>query len=475
MVQVPIATGFYVDPTRPIANQECTNWRPQIPQTNAQTEAQLIHTAGIRQFANTGDFSARGEHEFGGIAYTVNGARLYRINSDGTTTDLGEILGAGQVSIADNGLQMCIVVPGAQAYIYDTTNGLQQITDANFITTLGPSQQVVHHDGYFVHFNNNAPASSSPIFFISNLNNGLVYNALDFGSAETDPDEITALHVNRNRLYVAGKQTIEPFVNVGGAGFPYQRVRGAVVQQGISAKFSARDFNSSFVFVGAGEDQRPSVWQFTGGSAERISTNSIDSILQKMTDGEIAQINGSVYAENGLFVYYMHLNDRTFGYDSSTGLWHERQSKDIDDLPTNWRVAGIVEAYGRILVTDNQTGMVGEMSEDFFIEYDKSIRRTVISGPLNLTDQPISEVELICESGTANISGGSSDPMVQMSFSDDGGYTFGNVIARSLGKQGEYGKRQIWRRGGKVGRNPRMYKFVVDEEIKISIIGLDIR
>jgi hypothetical protein len=131
-----------------------------------------------------------------GIAYSVNGNNLYRINSDETTTDLGTITGTGRVSLADNGLEICIVVPSVAGYIYSVAAGLQIITDTNYTNTLGPSEQVVFKDSYFIHYKNDNNASNKPIFFISNLNDGLTYNALDFGTAEADPDKITGLHVN---------------------------------------------------------------------------------------------------------------------------------------------------------------------------------------------------------------------------------------------------------------------------------------
>ena len=243
-IEFPIADGFYVDDSLPIALQECVNLRPSVPQANALSKAQLIGTPGISEFADTGMKAARGEHVMGGLPYSVNGNTLYRTNSDGTTTSLGTISGQGKVSIADNGVQMCIVAPGSTGYIYTVAGGLVTISDADFTTTLGPSQQVVFIDGYFVHFNNNSAASSFPIFFISNLNDGTAYDPLDFGTAEADPDEITGLHVNRNQLFVGGGETIEPFSNVGGAGFPFQRIPGGMVQKGVKAKFSLKDFDN---------------------------------------------------------------------------------------------------------------------------------------------------------------------------------------------------------------------------------------
>lgn len=495
MPELPIATGFYEDASKPIAAQECTNWLPQVPQTNAISQAQLVQTPGIEEFANTGNYAGRGFHEMDSIAYSVNGNTLYRINSDGSNTSLGTISGTGRVSMADNGVQLCIIVPGSTGYIYTVSGGLVTITDTDFTTTLGPSQQVVFKDGYFIHFNNNSAASSFPIFFISNLNDGTAYDALDFGTAEVDPDAITALHVNRNQLYVGGKITIEPFQNIGGAGFPFQRIPGAVVQKGIRAKFSVRDFDNSYVFVGGGENEKPAVWRFVGGGAERISTSAIENILQGLSDTELSNVFGTVYSESGAFIYYLHLNDRTFGYDAATGKWHERKSKNDNDQLVNWRVNGIIEAYGRVLVTDNQSGKIGEMDKDFYTEYGVSIQRRVSTQPftagnLNLA---FSDMEIFCESGTAGPQAGHitnyiaesyivegyfessipvQEPTIQRSFSDDGGYTFSNETSRSLGKQGEYNRRQIWKREGQATRN-RVYRFVVDEPIKMSIMKLE--
>jgi hypothetical protein len=241
-----------------------------------------------------------------GIAYTVASTTLYRVNSDGTTTSLGTISGVSKVSIADNGVQMCIVVPGSDAYIYTVSGGLVAITDTDFMTTLGPSQQVVFVDGYFVHFNNSSAASTSPIFFISALKDGTAYDALDFGTAEADPDDITGIHINRSRLYIGGGRTIEPFANVGGSGFPFQRVQGAIVPKGVKAKFSLVEYDGSFVFVGGGENEQPSVWKFTGSSGQKISTAAIDNIIQALTDSEQKDIFCTVYSEHGGFFLNVH-------------------------------------------------------------------------------------------------------------------------------------------------------------------------
>jgi len=63
------------------------------------------------------------------------------------------------------------------------------------------------------------------------------------------------------------------------------------------------------------------------------------------------------------------------------------------------------------------------------------------------------------------------NPQIMMSFSDNGGRRFDNETSRSLGEQGEYNKRQIWRLGGDSPKH-RVYRFVHDSPTKFVVYGL---
>jgi len=469
---LPIATGFYEDASRPIAHQQCMGWIPQVPQTNAVSRAQLIGTPGITEFADTSGDYTRGEHVMASIAYTVNGTTLYRINSNGTTDSLGAITGSGRVSMADNGTQLCIVVPGSGVgYIFTEPSTLTQISDSDF-TANGNSLQVKYKDGYFVHL-------SADKIFLSDLNDGLSYNALAFGTAEVDPDENTAIHVNRNELFVAGNETIELFQNIGTGTFPFQRINGAVTQKGVKAKFSVVDFDNSFVFLGSGTNERVAIWRYTGPSAVKISTDAIDHAIQDYTDAQLKQVFATTYAQDGKYFVNFHFPDRTFSYDatasalSGKSMWHERRSLNTSLLQTKWRVGGIIEAYGKILVTDNVDGRIGELSEDVYTEYGVKVPRIVSTAPLQAQGEDIliNWIELSMESGVGNIVDPGSDPQISKAHSDDG-FHFGNETSRSIGKQGEYNKRQVWHQEGQAPRW-RVYRFTMIEDVKPVILKLE--
>ena len=472
-VEIPIATGFYEDSSRPIAAQQCINWIPVVPETNALSISQLKGTPGLTQFATNGTFVNRGMHIMDAVAFFVNGGSLFRVNADGTSNNLGGIVGTDRVSMADNGTQLCIIVPGTTGYIFtQSPDTLTIITDADFFS-LGPSNQVAYKDGFFVHI-------AKDKFFISALNDGLSYNALDFGTAEVDPDNNTAIHVNRNVLYIGGNDSIEPFQNIGGADFPYQRLSGGVVQKGIKAKFSVVDFDNSFVFLGGGINETPSIWRFTGSSAVKIATEAIDNIIANETDTQQQNIFATTYAEDGSFFVNFHFSDSVFSYDATASarlgkpVWHERQSRNSVGAATKWRVASIGQAYGETLVGDILGPNVGKIDRAARTEYGALIDRDVTTGPLqnNGLNFFINELEVTTESGVGNTVDPGQNPKITMSMSLDGGNTFGNFLSRDLGKKGEYQQRQIWRRLGRVARFA-MFKFSVSAEVTPVIIKLE--
>ena len=472
-VEIPISTGFYEDSSKPIAAQQCINWIPVVPETNALSIAQLKGTPGLTEFSTNGTKNNRGAHVMDSIAFFVNGNNLFRVNDDGSSDDLGAIVGSGRVSMADNGTQLCIIVPGSTGYIFtQSPDTLTTITDVDFTTTLGPSDQVEYKDGFFIHI-------TKTLFFISALNDGLTYDALDFGTAEVDPDNNSAIHVNRNVLYIGGNETLEPFQNVGGAGFPFLRIPGGVVQKGIKAKFSVVEFDNSFVFLGSGVNEQPAIWRFTGSSAVKISTEAIDNIIAQETDQQLTDVFATTHAKDGGFFVCFHFSNSVFCYDATASarmgkpIWHERQSRDDQGNQTKWRVSSVVAAYGKILIGDTLGPTIGEIDSNARAEYGTLIDRDVSTGPLYAkgTNFFINELEIITESGVGNTVDPGQDPQITMSMSVDGGHTFGNELSRALGKKGEYNQRQIWR---KVGRVPRfaMFNFSVSAEVTPVIINL---
>ena len=70
---------------------------------------------------------------------------------------------------------------------------------------------------------------------VTELNDPFSVSPLKYGSSEADPDPVKAILKLRNEPYALNRYTIEVFDNVGGEGFPFQRIEGAQTQTGKAA------------------------------------------------------------------------------------------------------------------------------------------------------------------------------------------------------------------------------------------------
>lgn len=477
---IPIGNGFYISDSTAISNQECVNWYVNNPQVEgALSAATLFGGAGIEQLLTTGAVKQanRGAHTKDGKPYFLNGETLVRVDNsfdvDGnevfTSVALGTIPGEDRVSMADNGKQLMILVPGGKGYIIDESAGTPflEITDPDF-TANGQPQLVVFIDSFF------ACNTDSKKWIKSAANDGNSWNALDSGSAESDPDKINSIHVFNNKIYIAGSETMEENQNLGLGGFPFQRT-GFFLDKGVFAPFSMVSSNNTFMWIGGGENESPAIWALVGNAAKKVSTTAIDSALQDFTQAEIEAAFAYSYAQNGAYFVGFSLPTRTFEYNTVTGKWNERKSQIINSKglteTIRWRVNSIVSAYNRIMCGDSQDGRIGSVEVDTYTEYDNEIIRTAAFQPLSDLGNAISVpmLEATFESGVGDLE--IESPQIRLSTSKDG-KSFNDELSRGLGGIGEFNKRQIWYR---LGRFPRMtvFKFTMSDAVKPVFIKLE--
>lgn len=476
LTSIPIPIGFYQSESLPLSAQRCINWIPTVSEGGALNQVALFQPLGLKEFANSLVNKGRGSKVVKGVPYFVQGNSLISVSSSGATTNHGTIPGKGRVSLANSSRFLVIVVPGNSAFVFDNDdNSLSQITDPDFII----SDTVVFKDTFFVF-----TASSGDVFFHSELNDPLDFDALDFGTAEISPDPIVAAHVNHNELFIAGSETIELFQNVGGAGFVFQRIPGANIQKGVHAKFSLIEFDNSFCFVGGGLNERSAIWKVSGSSsAVKISTNAIDNEIQKFTEEEIADSFAMTFADKGQFFAVFTFEStaipsRTFVYNatasalSGSSVWFELQ-EGVNTKGNRWQVASIASAYGKLLVSDLTRSTIGELDGNELTYYGEPIFRSAATQPFSQDGIGIFAGTLECtfESGVGLTLGQGDNPQVRMDFSDNGGRTFSSEFSRSIGKIGEYTKRSIWNRQGHFPVS-RTIRVTITDPVKANLIKM---
>ena len=469
---LPIATGFYQSKVLPLSAQVGINCYPHLTQASGLSAESVFSTPGLSQSATSGasvSEANRGARVFNSRPYFVNGTALYRLETDNTLTNLGSIEGSKRVSMADNGTQLMVLVPGGKAYIFTASpDSLVEITDSDF-TANGAPQYVVFIDSYFL------CVTDDKKFIISAPNDGTSWDALDFGSAESSPDGVVFPVVLRNQLYICGERTIEGFSNTtAGADFPFTR-NGLFVDKGVSAPLSVINSNNSFLFIGAGQDEGPAVWLMQGNYPEKVSTDAVDVVLGALTDEELSVVHAWAYGADGHYFVGFSLPTTSLVYDLAAGRWHERKSRiaNADETYTieTYRVSDIVQVGGTLYAGDLRDGRVGTLSDDTYDEYDERVIRQFATQPFQSNMQPftVPKIELTVESGVGNAS--EPDPQVRLEISRDGGKTWSEERARSMGKVGEYNRRAIWRRNGRSARFD-VYRFTTAAPVKFSGLQL---
>jgi len=477
---LPIAQGFYIDESLPVSSQRCVNFRPHIPQTQTITTGALIGTEGISLAVDLIDIN-RGAWVMNDVAYEVNGNKLYAVSFsediDGNrtysytdVTGAEFIEGSAKVIMADNGTQLLIIAPDANitfnAWIYTVAGGLAQIIDSDF---RGPVSHCCYMDGYFVFVQAN-----SNVFFISDLRDGFSYNALDFASAESDPDKLIALIPFAGILYPFGSKTFEQWQNPGttGAGFPFTKATSGNHNKGCAAPLTLTEFNGGIIFIGGGAKERPAVWFTNGGEPVKVSTPAVDILINSGGSENISlayQVNWSLNGRN--CIAFTIPNVCTIEFDATTTTWYERKSLSDSGDETPWRVSSLIPAYSVFLVGDSSTGKIGVMSEDVFTEYGNRIRSYFTTPSMDNNGLPftVDSLELFMETGTAPISGAGSNPVIRLGVSEDAGRSFDPDISRDIGITGDYENVVSW---DLLGRFPRSFtpKIICDEPIKKVIV-----
>lgn len=446
---IPLGAGAYQHQSLPFSAQRSVNMYPSVTEATdgSLAPAGLFFTWGIKAWttANITGQVNRGLYFAADILFAVNGGQLYRISEAGTATALGSISGSDKVIMADNGTQLVVVVPSTgNGYVYNmSTAAFTAITDPDY-TALG-AKFVVFKDGYFVFITKDGTK-----IFHSELNDGTVFGALDFATAEVNPDKNTALLNFFNELHVLGRESVEVFENTASAAFAFTRINGYVLSRGCIASRTVVLYEDAYLFLGSGKDQGAAIFSVNFGSRPaKISTDAIDSELENFLDSELADAYAVKYSHSGrVFIAFTvkstreGVTDRTFVYDVNTSaalggkVWHERTSTTGE----SWRVTASTRAYGRIVVGDSETNNIGELDGNTYLEYSDHITRLRTLAPLRVQNNWVSwnRMDIQGETGVGATSGQGSDPIIQLRFSDDGNRNFSLPIFGSLGALGAY-------------------------------------
>lgn len=448
--------------------QRSVNWYLRATESGAGKEgeaAALIDRPGYDELVSVGaGLPQRGSLETTtGAYYTVNGGKLFKIASDWTATEIGVLsTSTGHVSMADNGIHLAIV-DGAYFYRITLADDTFELVDDNDLECY---TQVLYLDGYFIFI---GPEK----FQISSLL-GTDVDALDFATSEGSPDGIVGGIVLERSLYIFNNETTEIFYNSGDADFPFARMEGAFLELGAAAPFSIAKSKDQLFFVARDKNGAGLIYKARGANMDKISTHAIETKVSSY--GDISDAKAYVYQDEGSSFYVLNFTDAstTWVYDITTGAWHERAYNN-DGLQERDRGYSHAYAHSTHIVGDYETGSIYEMSREHKSD-NGNVFVCMRTCPHLYAENKVvryKTLELDMEAGTGlDGTGQGTDPKIMLTWSNDGGFTFGSEMWADIGKIGQKAKRIIWRRLG-AGRG-RVFKIASSDPVRRVLVGANI-
>lgn len=465
-------------------DQECINFYPEIDPTKQPGERGIVAlypTPGlVTEFQFPNQAEVRGMRALSGLEYAIAvcGNSVYRIDTALAYTQVGTLTtSAGPVSITDN--QM--TTTGLTAYIVDGVNRYYYTVATNTFVTLPPS------DG---------PWRGASV--CDTVDNYIIYNQVDtqnwsstdlgtalsteawFGTKDGSPDNLVSLIVDHRQVYLLGEVTTEVWVNVGSQitgllTFPFQRVSGTSSQNGCGAPFSVARYAETFMFLSRDTLGTATIGIMQGYEYKRLSTHAVENSLVGI---DVTDARAWTYQVEGheFYVITFPTADITWVYDLATQQWHKWLYWDSPTATYHRHRSNCGIAFAnKNLTGDWENGKVYSLNFDTYTDGGAPIRR-LRRAPHITTDlqrQYFEEFQIQFQPGVGLTTGQGENPQAMLRWSNDGGSTWSNEHWTSIGKQGAYQNRAIWRRLG--WSRDRIFEVAVSDPIKAVVISANLK
>lgn len=429
---INITGGTYKHKSLPLSSQVTRNFIPQLQEDDSVKSAYILEPyPGLKSFTTTTGTVDRGMLFHQGVLYKITGTNLYSVDQLGVPTLLGTIPGVDRCIIIGAGTSVIIVSTGV-AYEWDGTT-LTTGSDVDFETPTAAAfmNQFTIYDG------------DDGRFGVSNVGDPLNIDGLNYATAEVAADALIRPYAYDQTLYQMGEKTIEPWWNSGVGNPPFDRIEQGTMPIGLGALHSPAH-TDQFLYILDDDNQ---IQAIQGSSHQVVTPKAIVRAFSQyaVTSDAI----GWTYNFEGQWFYQLTFPsaDKTWVYPEGGEIFEISSGSDGGRSIAN----SYAYAYRKHLVADHRNGNIYELDAETYDDVGEALIRTRDTGPLHggLFGAPgknleMERFELIMETGSGLTAGQGSDPVVMLSFSDDGGRTFSEEEWGQIGKIGEYKTKVEW-------------------------------
>ena len=401
---------------------------PELPVVNLYAEEAPTEQAGIvlqsrpglsDRAANMGggpvDCLFKRDLILDGALFGVSNSTLY----EGAAA-LGAVDGAGPFSIAGYEGDL-FVAGGAGLWNYNGTS----VTEISFPDSQNVLKVVVGASRVLC-----ITEASGAFYWSDSLETNI--DALDFATAENQPDRLLDILFHNDAAILFGAETVEPWPNTSDSDLPFQPLEQGIVQKGVRATGCASLIGNTFAWV-TNDNQ---IWLADG------SVISNPGLEAKIAASATCRLFSFILGGNEFLA--LRIDGETHAWPLRTRLWNELQSYGQSNFIPQCFAGGV---FGSAI-----DGRTLEWA-DTHLDLGGVLERRFRAGFWATAATLVGNLILRCNVGqTTYLSGDYVNPAVEMRISLDHGQTWGSWRSQTLGIQGDYTRSVLWRMVGQVRR-----------------------
>lgn len=417
----------------------------------------LVAHDGLADFATLSSPGVRGMLEVGAYLWVVSGRQVYRVDQGGGVTAIGGIPTDGPVYMVRNRrvIPQVAILSSGLLYVIDTgTSVMKQVTDPD----LPPGSSMSVLDGYGI-----IPVSNGR-WFISGLDDFTTWDPLEFGTADSNPDDIVRSATREGEEVLFGERSIEWWKDTGDIDFPFAGGRVAIAEIGCLAAGSVATLDRTLMWVA----HDGTVRIMAGYDGQRISTHQVERDIASVDPNTLTATS---WASRGHQFYSLSSPSFTHVWNKTTGSWSERRSYGAN----RWR-GSVVSKFGTQWIAGDATlGKLYRMSPDAYAEGNDPLVMTVQTPPAHGFPSRLQVgamfIDVVPGVGLNTSAPADLDPEMMVKWSDNGGQTWTGERRVTLGRQGNSVWRAVIRRLGIIPPTGRTFELSISAAVAKGIIS----
>lgn len=431
----------------------------------ASAPAQVIwhRVPGLRELIDVvGHTHCRGFILVGSTLLAVFDSRVYAITVSGDTfsaSNLGALAGTDLVTIAKNNAGTPNIVLVCAAGMFNLFTGSAPTAFAD--VDLPASNSVSALNGYLLF------TTGAGTIWATGLNAVTVAT----NSVKTAPGPLIRGVVYRGEFFAFGADFCKPYKDVGASPFPLEEVGAFVIPRGLVGTHAVAGWEPGWSNQLCWVADDYVVYRLDGYAPVPIGNEDVTRDIKASADPSLIQMSVAMAGDHPMLIVKSP-DEFTWVRDMNTNEWHERESYEAEDF----RGSCSVRAFNRWIMGDETTGKLAEFDETYYREYSDPLIWSIESGcpPTFPSQGEVPRADFHFTAGTGEASGEDpvqTNPQAEISWSKDGGRSYGNALLRGIGQQGAYRNNVRVTRCGRFSVNGVRFRIAVSDPVHVGFMG----